>query len=584
MSLAALIAMIAARELRRPDRGLAARAAALRDEIREHDYRYYVLDHPTISDAHYDRLFAELVELERAHPELVVPDSPTRRVAGALRPGFAARRHAAPMLSLEATTDEENIARFVATTAHALAHPPRWILEPKYDGLSIELVYIAGRLATAATRGDGERGEDVTANARTIRSIPLVLRGRAPARLAVRGEVYMRPSVFRAIEHGAFANPRNAAAGSLRQLDPAVTAARSLDVVIYDVLAVEGARWRTASQAIAALRALGLPTSPQQRVATALADVRTYHRELAERRDALDVEIDGIVMKLDDLGGRARLGSTGRHPRWARAWKFAPREAETVIEAIDLQVGRTGAITPVARLKPVTIGGATIARATLHGLAELARRDLRVGDHVRLVRAGDVIPEIVERLPSPRRGPRPPVPRRCPSCGIPLAGDRCPNHLACPAQLAAAIRHLASRDALDIRGLGKTAADRLVETGLVKQLGDVFALRADVLRAAGFGDAASAGLARAIAAARHPALRRLLVGLGIPGVGGRAARLLAQRFGTLDRIAAANERELAEAIGPAVASEVRRFFRQPATRKSLARARALGLEVGDGER
>ena len=570
-----------------------ARLAELRRTIREHDHRYYVLDRPTISDEEYDRLFAELVALEREHPELVTPDSPTQRIAGAPSGRFATRRHAAPMLSLEATTEEADVLRFAASVAAAVGHPPAWVVEPKYDGLSVELIYEGGALRTAATRGDGERGEDVTANVRTIRALPLALRGRPPARLAVRGEVILRPSAFGALNRALgeagrpqFANPRNAAAGSLRQLDPAVTAGRPLEIVIYDVLAVDGARWTTASEAIAALRSFGLPTSALHQRAETVAAVRAYHEDLAARRDELDLEIDGIVIKLDELAGRERLGATARHPRWARAWKFVPRGAETVIEEIRLQVGRSGVLTPVAIVRPVAIGGTTIGRATLHNAAELERRDLRVGDRVRLVRAGDVIPEIVERVPGSggRRGPRFRMPERCPSCGARLDGDRCPNRLACPAQLSAALRHLGSRGALDIPGLGKVAADRLVERGLVEQLGDVFGLRAEALEAAGFGTAAARQLAGAVARARRPRLDRLLIGLGIPGVGGRAARVLAEELRTLERVARASERALAALVGPAVGASAAAFFRDPATRRMLARARRLGLEVVGGER
>ena len=555
---------------------MARRIAELRRAIREHDYRYYVLDRPTISDARYDRLFAELTALERAHPELVVADSPTQRVAGAPSTRFATISHAAPMLSLDATTSDDDVARFVEDTTRTLGKAA-WVLEPKYDGLSVELVYEAGTLTAAATRGDGRRGEDVTANARTIRALPLALRGAAPRRLAVRGEVIMRPAAVRALNASLadagkplFANPRNAAAGSLRQLDPTITGTRPLEVVIYDVLAVDGAAWTTASQAFEALRELGLPTSRLHRRASGIEAARAYYADLAARRDDLDSEIDGIVIKLDDLAGRARLGATARHPRWARAWKFAPRGAETVIEEIQLQIGRSGVLTPVALVRPVAIGGATIRRATLHNLAELERRDLRVGDRVRLVRAGDVIPEIVERIASgKRRGPKLRTPRSCPSCGVALDGDRCPNRIACPAQLVAALRHLGSRGALDIPGLGDAAARRLVSSGIVTQLADLFGLRADDLVRAGFGDAAARQLAAGIGRARKARLDRWLVALGIPGLGGRAAGVLAAAFPTIDKLAAATEAELAAQAGPAVAAALAAFMRDRASRRVL---------------
>ncbi|HTR52740.1 MAG TPA: NAD-dependent DNA ligase LigA [Kofleriaceae bacterium] len=563
---------------RRSPADIARRIGELRDEIREHDYRYYVLDRPTISDSRYDRLFAELVALEGAHPEQVTGDSPTQRVAGSPSEAFATVRHAAPMLSLDATTSEDDVRQFVETIARTLGRAEAWVLEPKYDGLSVELVYEESRLMVAATRGDGERGEDITANARTIRALPLALRGKAPARLAVRGEVILRPSAFRELNAALakegqvpFANPRNAAAGSLRQLDPSITKARPLEIVIYDVLGVEGAKWTSASQAMAALREFGLPTSPLHQRATAIEAIRDYQADLADRRDELDLEIDGVVVKLDDLTGRAKLGATAHHPRWARAWKFAPRGAETVIEDIRFQVGRSGVVTPVAVVRPIAIGGAQIGRATLHNLAELERRDLRVGDRVRLVRAGDVIPEIVERLArsGERRGPKLAPPRECPSCGTALDGDRCPNRLACPAQLVAALRHVGSRGALDIRGLGAVAAERLVASGLVKRLADLFDLTAGDLVRGGFGEAAARQLAIGIARARKAELHRWLIALGIPRVGGRVARLLAGAFPTLDKLAAASERELAESVGPAVAHEVVRFLHDRANRRLL---------------
>ncbi len=547
----------------------------LRQTIREHDYRYYVLDRPAISDEHYDRLFAELAALERAHPGLATADSPTQRVAGAPSARFASVRHVAPMLSLDAIAGELAVQRFGEVTARALHRSGTWVLEPKYDGLSVELVYEGGRLVSASTRGDGERGEDVTANVRTIRGLPLALRGRPPARLAVRGEVIMRPSAFRALntalakqQKPVFANPRNAAAGSLRQLDPAVTRARPLEVVVYDILAVEGARWRTASQAISALHDLGLPTSSLHRARAPIRSIAAYHADLEARRDALDLEVDGIVIKLEDLAGRDRLGATARHPRWACAWKFEPRSAETTIEEIRFQVGRTGMVTPVAVIAPVAIGGVTVARATLHNLAELDRRELRVGDRVRLVRAGDVIPEIVGRISGgrERRGPPPRIPRSCPACRTPLVGGRCPNRTSCPAQLAAAVRHLASREALDIAGLGEAAAARLVSNRNVKRLADVFGLTSPALVRAGFGAAVAARIAAGVHRACHAELARVVIALGISGVGARAARALGEKYDSVRQLARASERELAAEIGPTLAARVHTFFRDPANR------------------
>jgi len=401
------------------DRSLAAartRIEALRTRIRRHDYLYYVRDRPAVSDASYDRLFAQLVALERAYPQLITPDSPTQRVAGAVREGFAEVRHLAPMLSLESSANPDDLRRFDARIRTRFGPgPPAYLLEPKFDGLSIEVVYERGRLTRAATRGDGVRGEDVTANVRTIRSVPLALGAArdAPRRLAVRGEAFMRTTDFRALNARlarerapVFANPRNAAAGSLRQLDPRVTAGRRLDVVFYDILHMDGGpRLRCASDALDALGRWGLGVSPRHRLATSADAALAYHRALAAVRDRLAYEIDGIVVKVDDLGRRARLRTTARHPRWAFALKFAAREDVTTIEDIVWQVGRTGLVTPVAVLAPIDLGGATVGRATLHNPQELARKDLRIGDRVRVVRAGDVIPEVVARV-GRGRGPR----------------------------------------------------------------------------------------------------------------------------------------------------------------------------------
>jgi DNA ligase (NAD+) len=557
-----------------------------------------VLDRPAISDAEYDRLFDRLRRLEDAHPELVTPDSPTQRVAGAPSSSFPAVRHVAPMRSLEAVTDEVDVRRFLERTARAV--PPEragLLLEPKLDGLSIEVVYEGGRLARASTRGDGEQGEDVTANVKTIRSVPLRLRGDAvPRRLAVRGEAVMPLAPFAALNRALgrqrrplFANPRNAAAGSLRQLDPRVTAGRGLEVFFYDVLRAEGvAVPRADREQLAALRAWGLRTVPEARRASTFDEVVAYRREMERRRRSLPWEIDGIVVKLDDLRARAAQGATGRHPRWALAFKFEARGDETVVRDVVMQVGRTGAITPVAVLEPVAIGGVTVTRATLHNRSEMRRKDVRVGDTVRVVRAGDVIPEIVERLPRARerRAPPPALPTRCPACGTlvvregPL--DRCPNGLACPAQLRRTIRHFGSRDALDIRGLGAETVDRLVEAGLVRSVADLFALREDdLLRLERFAGRSARNLAAAIERSRRPDLHRFLYALGIPEVGVRTARQLAEALGTLDAVLAADERRLARVpgVGPHAARAVASFLREGVVRRVIRECRRRGVDV-----
>lgn len=572
----------------------------MREEIRRHDYLYYVLDRPEISDDEYDRLFEELRELERAHPELVTPDSPTQRVAGEPRPGFSTVRHAAPMLSLEATREEEAVRSFV----NRFPEETRLLLQPKLDGASLELVYEDGVLKRAVTRGDGRRGEDVTANARTIDTIPLRLREAdrpAPALLAVRGEVLMRESAFEALnrrlmERGAegFANARNAAAGSLRQLDARITAERPLEFVAYEVLALRGDAFDTDTDALAALGSWGLRIPDPAETATSAREVLDYHARLEERRGRLDYAIDGIVLKVDDLRLREEVGATSRHPRWALAYKFAPRHEVTRVRSIVVQVGRTGVLTPVALLDPVEVGGVTVARATLHNREEVRRRDVRPGDLVRIHRAGDVIPEIEERIPERGRRRRAAfrMPTRCPACGTPVEErgplTYCPNALGCPAQLVARLVHFGSRDGLDIRGLGAETAAALVERGLVRELADVFRLTPGDLRTLPrFGERSAQALYRSIQDAKEVELRRFVSALGIPGVGHAAARALAEHFGSIDALLAADERAMRQVsgIGPAVARDLARFLSDPRHRRAIERLLQEGVRVtGDGTR
>jgi DNA ligase (NAD+) len=581
---------------------VARRAEELRAEIRRHDYLYYVLNRPEISDEEYDRLFDELKALEAAYPEIVTPDSPTQRVAGAPLPEFPEVVHEAPMLSLDSVTDPEDVRRFDQRVREALGRTRvAYVVEPKLDGLSLEVVYENGVYARASTRGDGIRGEGVTENVRTIRSVPLRLqedRLRAPALLAVRGEAIMRVRDFEALNKQLeregkplFANPRNAAAGSVRQLDPRITAQRRLHVLFYDILALRGGPgFATHGECLEALREWGFPVVPDARRVDSVEGILEYHAELEARRDGLEYEIDGIVVKLDDLRARDRLGTTARHPRWALAFKFAPRAAETVIEEIVVQVGRTGVLTPVAVLRPVRLGGVTVTRATLHNREEIERLDVRVGDTVRVVRAGDVIPDIVARVPRPgeRRGPPFRMPTRCPVCRTPTVRegpiDRCPNGLACPAQLKRAIAHFGSRDALDIRGLGKETVEQLVDAGLVKSVADLFRLREeDLLRLERFAEVSAGNLVRAIEKAKRTELWRFLYALGIPSVGTQTARDLADHFGSLDAIMNADEEALqeVEGIGPNVAREIARFFRQPQNRRVIQECLKLGVRPAE---
>jgi DNA ligase (NAD+) len=556
------------------------RVEALREQIRRHDHLYYVLDRPEISDAAYDALFAELTRLERAHPQLITPESPSQRVGGEALPEFPRVRHTAPMLSLESVTDLAQVRSFVERVAKACGEP-RFAGELKLDGLSIEVVYERGRLARAVTRGNGEHGEGVTENLKTIRSVPLRLRADAevPELLAVRGEVLMPISAFRALnqqlareQNPGFANPRNAAAGSLRQLDPRITAQRKLLVFFYDILALRGGSApRTQLELLERLRSYGLPTGPRQRPLRSVEEVVAFHREIERERDSLDFEIDGVVVKLDDLAARERLRATTRHPRWALAFKFAPRERQTRLRDIVVQVGRTGVLTPVAVLEPVEIGGVTVTRATLHNREEIARKDLRIGDEVEVVRAGDVIPEVVRRVETPRAERRSTrrfrMPARCPACGTPTVRegpcDRCPNGLACPAQLKRALEHFASRAGLDIQGLGRETIEALVSAGLVHSVADLYDLRLDsLLRLDRFASKSANKLLDAIGASKRPELWRFVHALGIPSVGENTARVIARHFAGLPQLMAASETELrgVSGLGPVAARAVWSFF------------------------
>ncbi|MDT8436799.1 MAG: NAD-dependent DNA ligase LigA [Gemmatimonadota bacterium] len=575
------------------------RIAELREEIRRHDWLYYVRDAPEISDAAYDELFRELRELEEAFPDLRAPDSPTRRVAGRPSEKFPAVEHAAPMLSLDSGASEDEARRFDDRLRRALG-PDRvaYVVEPKFDGLSVELVYEDGILARASTRGDGMRGEGITPNVRTIRSVPLRLRDDArpvAGTLAVRGEVLMRMEAFdalneRLLEEGKepFANPRNAAAGSLRQLDPSITAARPLEAYAYDILATAGPEPATQRATLEALRDWGFRVSDLSRPAATLEEARGIHADFLSRRDDLPFEIDGIVLKLDDLAARSEVGTTSRHPRWAFAWKFPPRAEVTRILSIVPSVGRTGVVTPVALMRPVEIGGVTVGRASLHNREEVARKDVREGDLVRVQRAGDVIPQVVERIAEEGRdrGEAFRMPEACPSCGTALEERGpftvCPNSFACPAQLAGRIQHFGSRHALDIEGLGEETARLLVDRELVRAVPDLFDLAAEQLTPLeGFAETSARNLVQAIAAARRTELSRFLHGLGIPEVGVAVARDLAAHFGSIDALRAADEDALqaVPGVGPVMAGRIAGFFAEPHNARNLDRLLACMEEL-----
>ncbi len=562
------------------------RVEELRQKIRHHDYLYYVKNQPEISDSAYDELFQELKELEQQFPEYWDSNSPTQRVGAEPLDELPTVEHVVPLLSLDSGHTEDSLREFDRRVRDRLADTksPTYVLEPKFDGASVELVYDAGELARASTRGDGRRGEGVIENIRTVGSVPLQLRTRkrsAPANLAVRGEVLMPIHKFeklntQLIERGEhpFANPRNAAAGSLRQLDPKITAARPLTMFAYEILQVEGAQFERHGDVLDALTEWGFQVSEDLQRAEAVEEIVEYHRQLAERRDDLEYEIDGVVVKLEDLSARRQLGATSHHPRWAFAFKFAPRREITQVMSIVPSVGRTGVVTPIALLRPVEIGGVTVSRASLHNREQLREMDIRPGDKVRVQRAGDVIPEIVERIESEdEREPPYGLPERCPSCDTPLTERGpftiCPNSFACPAQLAGRLEHLGSRGALDIEGLGEETARLLVETGTVESTPELFDLRAeDLIELEGFGQKKADNLVENIRNSAHVALDRFLYGLGIPEVGQTVARDLASHFQTLDRLLDAEQSELEEVdgVGPIMAESIVGFLSGEETR------------------
>lgn len=557
-----------------------AQAEALRGIIRRHNFLYYVEANPEISDAEYDRLYRRLAALEEAFPGLVTPDSPTQRVGSEPRTDLPTFTHTAPMLSLDSTKEAAEVRRFDDRIRKAVEGPIEYVAEPKLDGASLELVYEGGVLTRAVTRGNGYEGEGVTENVRTITSVPLRLRDEVrpvPPFLAVRGEVLMYLSAFEALNQqlmaagsDGFANPRNAAAGALRQLDSRITAQRPLNLLAFDVLAVTDMEFHRDREVLEALKAWGFKTPEEVRVLEDVDEILDYHRALLQDRDDLDYEIDGVVIKLDDLEDRRAMGVTSHHPRWALAFKFEPRKEVTRIERIAVSVGRTGVLTPVALLLPVEVGGVTVSRASLHNREELTRKDVREGDLVRIQRAGDVIPQVVERVEEEGKERRPPfrMPDHCPACGteVEVKGPYtvCANRFGCPAQLKGRIVHFGSRGALDIEGLGDETANLLVERGLVRQLADLFDLRvADLAELPGFAEKSAGKLVEAIGSRRRIRLRRFLYGLGIPEVGQAVARDLARHFGSLEEIRQASPEELekVDGIGPKMSEVIHTFLR-----------------------
>ncbi len=591
----------------KPPRAAAARAAALRELLERYNYRYHALDDPEVPDAEYDRLLRELVEIETAHPKLVTPDSPTQRVGAAPVDVFLPVHHRLPMLSLDNAFTEEEVRNFDRRIRERLmaANPAgagtplsiAYSAEPKLDGLAVSATYERGSFVRAATRGDGETGEDITQNLRTIGSLPLRLRGTdVPEVLEVRGEVFMPLAGFARFNAEAAArgektlvNPRNAAAGSLRQLDPRMTAARPLDLFMYGVGFVAGGTLpQHHGQLLQSLKRWGFKTCPQSQTVDSIEGCLGYFDEIGRARSGLPYQIDGVVYKVDDFELQRQLGFVSRAPRWAIAHKFPAEEGLTTVRDIEFQVGRTGTLTPVARLEPVFVGGVTVSNATLHNMDEMTRKDVRIGDTVVVRRAGDVIPEVVRILPERRPADArvAVLPANCPVCGHPVVREasqsaaRCSGGRNCPAQRREEIRHFASRRALDIQGIGDRLVEQLVEHDLVRTPADLFDLQpAQLMTLERMGAKSAEKLCAAIAAAKRTSLPRLLYGLGIRDVGEATALGLARHFGGLDALRAADAAEIERApdVGPVVAGHVAAYFQDPASARMVDRLLAAGI-------
>ncbi len=576
-----------------------ARIEALAEEIRGHDYRYHVLDAPIIGDTQYDALLHELKQLEARHPQWVTPDSPTQRVGAKPDQGFTEVVHAIAMLSLDNVFDGAEFLQFVERTTERLGATPELTAEPKLDGLALSIRYEQGVLVQAATRGDGASGENVTQNVRTIRCIPLRLRGaHIPDVLEVRGEVFMRRHAFEAMNQQlaaqgekCFVNPRNAAAGSLRQLDPEVVASRPLSFYAYGWGEVSAPLGETHAAVMASLQSFGVPVNPGLVIGSP-DRIETAYQELMERRDQLAYEIDGMVVKVNSLAAQETLGYVARAPRFATAWKFPAQEAATQVIAIDLQVGRTGAITPVARLKPVFVGGVTVSNATLHNFDEIERLDVRPGDAVMIRRAGDVIPQVIRVLTEASATRTAPVsiPTACPVCASPVeraSGEaviRCTGGFVCGAQRLEHLKHFVSRKAMDIDGVGERLLEVLCAQGLVQTPADLYRLTtADLVNLERMAEKSASNVIEAIAASKQTTLARFLYALGIRDVGEATARTLATAFGQLETLMDADEAALmaVEDVGPVVASHIQHFFRAPENRHVIDELLELGVSWPD---
>ncbi len=575
----------------------AKRLSELRNEIRRHDYLYYVKSSPEISDLAYDRLLKELLDLEERFPDLVASDSPSQRVAGKVQEELGEVRHLAAMLSLESAMEEEEVLEFDKRVKKGLAvDRVGYMAEPKFDGLSVELVYTEGRLERGSTRGDGTLGEDVTENLKTIKSLPLRLRTvsrKASGTVAIRAEAIMRLGHFEALnrrmtetDKKPFANPRNAASGSLRQLDTKITADRPLDLFAYEIMFAGELRPASQEEVLETLAEWGFRIDPSVRKCADIGEAKIYHDELEAGRDELDYELDGVVIKVNQRAQQSELGERSRSPRWAVAYKFAPRQEVTKVMDIAVQVGRTGKLTPVALLRPVDVGGVTVSRATLHNQDEVDRKDVRIGDTVRIQRAGDVIPAVVEVLSekSKSRSERFKMPEQCPVCSSPViqqgAYHLCSGGWVCLAQQTGRIRHFASRGAMEIETLGEKTVNQLVDRGLVKDVADLFHLqKEDLLKLEGFAETSAQNLLDAIETSKSMGLDRLIFALGISNVGQHVAKVLASHFGSLEALMRATEEELVAVheVGDEVAKAVVGYFGDPGDRQVVQRMQEAGV-------
>ena len=577
-------------------------AERLRRLIGHHDRKYFTENRPEISDQEYDRLLRALQELERRFPELVTPGSPTQRVSEKPLESFATVRHRVPMQSIDNTYSPDELREFDARIRRFLSSeaPVSYTVEPKFDGVSVSLTYEKGRFTLGATRGDGERGDDITANLKTIRAVPFALdppqSGDLPKLMEVRGEVYLPRSAFKALNRQKekegeppFANPRNGAAGTLKQLDSRIVARRNLSLFCYGLGAVEGRSFRTQHEILEFLKQAGLPVNPHFRRCKEIEEVIAACSEWDGRRKKMDYDTDGMVVKVDDLQTQRRLGATSKAPRYMIAYKFPAERAVTRLNGIELQVGRTGTLTPVAHLEPVFLAGTTVSRASLHNEDEIERKEIRIGDWVRIEKAGEIIPQVIEVVREKRTGKEKPfrMPDRCPSCNGPVSRDpelvavRCES-LSCPAQLKERLIHFAARGALEIEGLGEALAEQLVADGRVKDPGDLYRLTAkDLLGLERMGEKSAANLLQGIAASKQRGLSRLLFALGIRHVGEAGAEALARHFGSLNKLSAASEEELTRLsdVGPVVARSVRDFFRSSANQRVLEKLEKAGVRI-----